>query len=42
MYNNNLKTNAELMIQTSFNTIQKYNRTALTYEPPYAKTNKMT
>ena len=41
MLNNNLKTSAELMIQTSFNTIQKYNQTELTYEPPHAKTNKM-
>ena len=30
------------MILTSFDTIQKYNQTALTYEPPHAKTNKMT
>ena len=29
------------MIQTSFDTIQKYNHTALTYVPPHAKTNKM-
>ena len=30
------------MILTSFDTIQKYNQTALTYVPPHAKTNKMT
>ena len=30
------------MILSSFDTIQKYNQTALTYEPPHAKTNKMT
>ena len=30
------------MILTSFDTIQKYNQTALTYEPPHTKTNKMT
>ena len=42
MYNNSLKTSTELMIMTSFDTIQKYNQTALTYEPPHAKTNKMT
>ena len=42
MKNNSLKTSAELMILKSFDTIQKYNQTALTYEPPHAKTNKMT
>ena len=30
------------MILKSFDTIQKYNQTALTYEPLHAKTNKMT
>ena len=30
------------MILTSVDTIQKYNQTPLTYEPPHAKTNKMT
>ena len=39
---NTCRTSAELMILTSFDTIQKYNWTALTYEPPHAKTNKMT
>ena len=42
MYNNSLKTSAGLMILISFDTMQKYNQTALTYVPPHAKTNKMT